>query len=111
MTDKTMREKIAEGLHKERRRNPLPVPVGLDKTGYWLTYADAILALKVAGVPLSELIEKAKSGKLVELAEDFEFPKCPTETPESFHDCDYRTGWQDAVIEAGYAGFRRVKGK
>ena len=70
MTDKTMREKIAEGLHKERRRNPLPVPVGLDKTGYWLTYADAILALKVAGVPLSELIDKAKSGKLVELAED-----------------------------------------
>ena len=36
--------------------------------------ANAILALEVAGMPLSELIGKAESGKLVELDEDQTHP-------------------------------------
>ncbi|KKN81677.1 hypothetical protein LCGC14_0315890, partial [marine sediment metagenome] len=62
MTDKTMRE-IAKGI-AEVFGMPLPT----DGEIYYLLKkrTDAILALKVAGVPLSELIEKAKSGKLVE---------------------------------------------
>ncbi len=66
MTDKTMREKIAETIRVNT----------MYKWG--APYAtDGILALKVAGVPLSELIEKAESGKLVELAEDQDFPRSP----------------------------------
>ncbi len=57
-----MREKIAEEC-SPRRLDGCYCPECC------LFRADRILALQVAGVPLSELIEKAESGKLVELDE------------------------------------------
>ena len=73
-----MREKIAKGMYE--RMNPaskfLPwgeLDVGGNARKVWEAEAQAILALEVAGVPLSELIEKAESGKLCERVDISEF--------------------------------------
>ena len=75
LTDKTMREKIAE-------KNPYPnyVAAWLSEVGdhvAYMTGVDATLAMEVAGVPLSELIEKAESGKLMELEENQRYQPSP----------------------------------
>ncbi|KKM16314.1 hypothetical protein LCGC14_1687070 [marine sediment metagenome] len=64
----------------------------------------AILALKVAGVPLSELIEKAKSGKLVELDENQSWPSDPFYPIEKFRIRNYNQLCENS-------NFRRVKVK
>ncbi len=69
MTDKT-RETIAEGNpydeYEEAEYGRLPVGSLSDEHRAWNEGAAFTLALEVAGVPLSELIEKAESGKLAD---------------------------------------------
>ncbi len=71
MTDKTLREKIAEGMYE--RMNPASkflscgeLDVGGNARKVWETEAQAILAIPEIKEGL-ELLGKAKSGKLVEL--------------------------------------------
>ncbi len=112
MTDKTMREKMAKDIDRILNhdfRAALSKASVLEGTDQYIAIGNAvregtaaILALKVAGVPLSELIEKAKSGKLVELEEDQSWPEIPEH-------CAGIVLERDRILRT--AGFRRVKVK
>ena len=109
LTDKTMRGKIAAA-----------VLLGINNTWELGDQAlaseitRAILALKVAGVPLSELIEKAKSGKLMELDDDQAWPSVDTfdrVDPRNYKYFAFGDVCEDAFRDAAASGFRRVKVK
>ncbi|KKN62235.1 hypothetical protein LCGC14_0513720 [marine sediment metagenome] len=69
--------------------------------------ADYLLTVEVAGIPLSELIEKAKSGKLVELDGDQSLPANPyINTPR--YGAARRLYYK---AQEDMAGFRRVRVK
>ncbi|KKN62223.1 hypothetical protein LCGC14_0513600 [marine sediment metagenome] len=70
--------------------------------------ADYLLTVEVAGIPLSELIEKAKSGKLVELANTQVKPALRADQLSSD---DYQRGYRQGQYEMESAGFRRVRAK
>ena len=113
MTDKTMRQKVLDAVDDKKCLTCKHV----DDTVYscYECDADAILALKVAGVPLSELIEKAESGKLVELDDDQSLPENPYE-PFMFWHHPYANKakvelYGQAQDDMKETGFRRVKVK
>ena len=114
MTDKT-REKIAEIilavrqylLNTEFAPEPLGEPVDPKKLTEY--FPDAILAIPQIKEG-QKLLEKAKSGKLVELDEDQSMPSTAWEGLQKVRNGDYAetTFWDE---EVGNAGFRRVKVK
>ncbi len=103
LTDEDIRKQIAEGNphdeYEEAEYGRLPVGSLSDEHKAWNEGAAFTLALKVASVPLSELIEKAESGKLVELDEDQTWPEIPEH-------CAGIVLERDRILRA--AGFRRV---
>ncbi len=120
MTDKTMREKIADNRWALVKRLMLTAPKTRHKEGRIDSVRagiiiDRLLGVKVAGVPLSELIEKTESGKLMELDEDQTLPKNYLPSDLDLGDGHKLPNGAYHLIEETKrsmvkAGFRRVKG-
>ena len=107
--ESSIEEQIAKWLYLDRFQNPKTAPawenMPLFAKRTWEDKAKAILAIPEIKEGL-ELLEKAGSGKLVELANTQVKPALRADQLSSD---DYRRGYKHGQYEMESAGFRRVR--